>query len=363
MTKKVILVTGAAGFIGSSLIVALSKEYNLIAIDRRKPTRTLAAATPNVNWKELNIADATNVNSTFQQVKADFGKIDFVIHLAAYYHFGNDWNSEYEKTNINGTENIINAAIHYGVQRIIFTSSIAAMEPPQYGYSLNEKSPTSDYFPYARSKSAGEKIIRNASQKIPGIILRLGGVFSDWCELPPLYSLIRLWSGIGPFSRLMPGKGESGIPYIHISDVIEVIKRCILLHDHLEFYETFLASQKGAVLHKDIFSGIRQSLSNTRSIQPIYVSPPLVKIGLNLRSIFYMYKNEVSVEQPWMIKYIDRPWRVDNTYTQKKLNWHCRRDRYILEKLPVILKHYGEQKYKWIDRNTNRISGNYLYSD
>ena len=80
-----------------------------------------------------------NVHNTFQQMKADFGKIDYVIHLAAYYHFGNDWNSEYEETNIHGTENIINAAINYRVQRIIFTSSIAAMEPPQHGYSLNEK--------------------------------------------------------------------------------------------------------------------------------------------------------------------------------------------------------------------------------
>jgi len=361
--KKVIIVTGAAGFIGSSLIVALSKEYNIVAIDRRTPTNALVAAAPNVNWKELNIADAKNVHNTFQQMKADFGKIDYVIHLAAYYHFGNDWNSEYEKTNIHGTENIINAAINYRVQRIIFTSSIAAMEPPQHGYSLNEKSPTSDYFPYARSKSAGEKIIRNVSRKIPGIVLRLGGVFSDWCELPPLYSLIRLWSGIGPFSRIIPGKGESGIPYIHISDVIEIINRCILLHDQLEPYETFLASQKGAILHKDLFSAIRLSLSNPRSIKPIYVSPSMVKIGLNLRSIFDMNLNQVSVEQPWMIEYIDRPWRVDNSYTQKKLNWHCSPDRYILEKIPAILKLYEEQKYKWVDRNMNRFSGNYLYSE
>jgi len=363
MNKKVIIVTGAAGFIGSSLVVALSKEHDIIAIDQRKPTRALTAAAPNIKWEELNIADFKKVNTTFQQVKKNLGKIDFVIHLAAYYHFGNDWRTEYEKTNIKGTENIMKAAINNGVQRIIFSSSIAAMEPPQHGYSLNERSSTSDYFPYANSKSAGEEIIKNASQKIPGIVLRIGGVFSDWCELPPLYSLIRLWSTPGPFFQILPGKGESGIPYIHILDVIRIIECCILLHNQLDSFEVFLASQNGVVLHKDLLSSVRQSFTNPRSFNPIYVSPTLVKIGLNIRLLFRFFLNEVSIEQPWMLKFIDRPWNVDNTFTQKKLSWQCNHDRSILEKLPVILKLYEEGKNKWIDRNMNRISVNYIYTN
>jgi len=361
VVRKVIIVTGAAGFIGSSLVVALSKEYNIIAIDKRKPTPGLVAAAPDVRWEAFNIADSTSINHTFQQVKYDFGKIDFLIHLAAYYHFGNEWTSEYEKTNISGTENIIKAAIHFDVKRVIFASSVAAMEPPSRGHVLNERSHTSEYFPYAKSKSEGEKIIKSVSRKIPSVILRLGGVFSDWCELPPLYSLTRMWSGIGPLSKIIPGRGETGIPYIHISDVIHVINRCIQLHDQIGSIETFIASQKGTVLHNDLFSSIKQSISRSRAVKPIYFSPSLVKFGLHIRLFFGLFMNQVSVEQPWMLKFIDKPWIVDNTYTQRKLNWTCSSDKHILKRLPVILKLYEEQKTQWVERNLCRISGNFNY--
>lgn len=362
MIRKVIIVTGAAGFIGSTLIVDLSKDYRIIAIDQRLPTHALIKAAPNVKWEKLDISNATKVNITFQKAKKDLGMIDYVIHLAAYYHFGNGWRKEYENTNVKGTENIIKASIKQSVQRIIFTSSIAAMEPPAQGDFLNEKSAVSDYFPYAKSKSEGEKIIKNASKEIPCIVLRLGGVFSDWCELPPLYSLIKLWFASGPFSKIIPGKGESGIPYIHLLDVIQIIKRCILSHDQLDSFEIFLASQNGVVMHKDIFSIIKQSQNNIRSNKPIYMPPKLVKIGLYIKMIIGFIVNKMPFEQSWMLKFIDRPWIVDNSFTQKKLGWQCNANMNILKRLPLILKHFKAQEGNWIERNANRIMGEYFYS-
>jgi len=42
--------------------------------------------------------------------------------------------------------------------------------------------------------------------------MRIGGVFSDWCELPPLYSLIRMWSRRGPIGRCIPGVAKRASP-------------------------------------------------------------------------------------------------------------------------------------------------------
>jgi nucleoside-diphosphate-sugar epimerase len=363
LARKVIVITGAAGFIGSSLVVTLSGENNIVAIDHRKPNRTLISAAPAVKWIMLNIANARRVNRTFQNVKEEFGEIDFVIHLAAFYHFGNDWRVEYENTNIRGTENVIYSAINSGVQRIIFTSSIAAIEPPPYGQLLNEYSPASDYIPYAKSKSAGEEMIKNAADKIQGIVLRLGGVFSDWCELPPLYSLIRLWSSIKPFSKMIPGRGDSGIPYIHLHDVIKIIKCCITKNNQLGPYEIFMASQYGTFLHKDLFQSVQQTLHDRKLPKPVFISPGLVKISLKLKSIFGPLVNIQSFEQPWMLKYIDRPWVVNNIYTQERLEWNCTPKMTILEKVPVILNLFKTQRNKWIDKNVQRNLGNYVYTD
>ena len=162
---------------------------------------------------------------------------------------------------------------------------------------------------------------------------------------------------------MIPGKGESGIPYIHIFDVIQIIKRCIALHSKLESYEIFMASQNGAVLHKELFLSVQQSLNYPRSLKPIYISPRLVKIGLNLKLILGSLVHKVPIEQPWMLKYIDCPWIVDNTFTQRKLELHCSPNMNILERLPVILKLYEKQKNKWIDRNVQRNLGNYLFSN
>jgi nucleoside-diphosphate-sugar epimerase len=356
-----VLVTGAAGFIGSSLVVTLSEHFQVIGLDKRRPSSALINAAKKVKWIELNIGDASEVNSAFKQAISDYGKIDFVIHLAAYYHFGIDWQKEYELTNIKGTGNICDAAVKSGVQRIIFSSSIAASEPPEKGQYLNEESPTSDYIPYARSKSEGEKIIKSASSTIPATILRLGGVFSDWCELPPLYSLIRLWSSLKPISNMIPGKGESGIPYIHLNDVTQIFLKCIALHKNLSDCETFIASQDGAVTHRELFPVIKTAMNYRGSNNPLYISKSLAKIALSLESKIGFFTGKINFEQPWMLKYTDRPWIVNNYYTRKKLGWGTNPDLDILGRLPVIMKFYKEHKNQWVSRNKQRISGNYIY--
>ena len=361
LKDTVILITGAVGFIGSSLVIALSKDHFVVGIDKRKPSDVLIKATPGVKWIELDISNAAKLKLMFQQVVRDFGKIDFVIHLAAYYHFGNDWQEEYDNTNIKGTENLVNTATHFGIQRIFFTSSIAALEPPDNGLPLNESSAASDYIPYAKSKSAGENILKEASLKIPSTILRLGGVFSDWCELPPLYSLIRLWSSYKPVSNIIPGKGDSGIPYIHIKDVIQNFKRCIFLHDKLENYETFMVSQSGTVLHKELFKSIKQSLNPQRSVKPIYLSTQLAGLSLHLKMKFASLTGRTPFEQPWMLNYTDRPWVVNNDYTQKRLNWQTNAELNILKRLPLIINFYKNHKDIWIERNLRRGAGKYIY--
>ena len=362
MARKVIVITGAAGFIGSSLVIDLSKDHHVIGLDKRNPSDALIKVAPGVAWMELDISDVSKVNLIFQQVIDNYGKIDFVIHLAAYYHFGTDWKDEYENTNIKGTENIVNAATHFGIQRILFSSSIAALEPPRSGRQLNEDTPGSGYIPYAKSKLEGENIIKEASVKIPSTILRLGGVFSDWCELPPLYSLIRLWSSSKPFSNMIPGTGESGIPYIHITDVIQIIKRCIAFHDKLGNCEIFMASQSGTVLQRDLFISIKQILNQKGSHKPIYIWPKLAAIGLGLKLKFGSLIGKIPFEQPWMLNYTDRPWIVNNDYTQKRLGWQTNPQLHILKRLTFIINFYKNQKDIWIERNLRRTSGKYIYS-
>ena len=117
-------------------------------------------------------------------------------------------------------------------------------------HDIVEAVTSADFIPYAKSNQIGEELVGEGADKLPAVLLGIGGAFSDWCELPPLYSLIRMWSGRGPLSQLVPGRGDSGIQYIHRADVVRIVRRCIERHGTLEPLEVFLASRQGAVSHR-----------------------------------------------------------------------------------------------------------------
>ena len=362
VNQKVIVVTGAAGFLGSALTVALSHDCHVVAIDRHRPTDILLSAARETRWHQIDIADSEAVLWAFQHTRQSFGRLDCVVHFAAFYHFGTDWKPEYGRTNIQGTLNVLRSAGQNGAQRVIFASSIAAMQPAPSGKILSEKTPAAEYIPYAKSKLIGEKMVQEGSKHLPGVVLRIGGAFSDWCELPPLCSLIKLWTGRSLFSRLLVGAGTTGMPYIHRNDVVRIVRSCIDAHKTLSSYEVFLASQQGTVFHKDLFAVIHQEgRRSSETSAPISISPGTARLGLCARRAIGSLIGYAPFERPWMLKYVDHPWVVDTAYTCNKLGWSCTEGMGILDRLPTMLKHFKEDRRTWEHRNRIRNQGSYAY--
>jgi nucleoside-diphosphate-sugar epimerase len=361
MNKPIIVITGASGFLGSAVCIDLAKDCIVIGIDRREPSEQLRKAAPQTIWHILDIADTQAISEVFALTKNDFGQIDFVIHFAAYYDFGSDWVQEYQRTNVEGTAKVIDASKKEGVKRLIFASSIAAMAPPASGSFLTEESPTSEYTPYARSKSLGERLVAEASSQVPCIILRIAGVFSDWCELPPLYGLIKLWTSVFPFGCMIPGRGESGIPYIHISDLVRLIRKCIFLNHELGPSNIFLASQHGAVHHRQLFTAIRSAAGYSGRLRPIYLPRKIAKIGVWIRCALGELSGNMPVERPWMLDYVDRPWTINTSLTRQTLDWDCTPELGILRKIPDIQSNFKKDPKGWEDRNKSRNARSFVY--
>ena len=362
MTKPIVVITGASGFIGSAVCVDLVRDFIVIAIDRREPTEQLRRAATQAIWHIIDIADNQAISKVFSQTKNDFGQIDFVIHLAAYYDFDTDWVPEYQRTNVDGTAKVIRASINEGVKRLVFASSIAAMEPPAIGSYLTEESPTSEFLPYARSKSLGERLLAEASSQVPCNILRIAGVFSDWCELPPLYSLIKLWTSAFPFGRIIPGRGESGIPYIHVNDLVRFVRLCILQNHELGPYNIFMASQHGAVLHRQLFPAIRSAADFSGNLRPIHIPRKIAKYGVWIRFALGEISGNRPYERPWMLEYADKPWNTDTSNTRIILDWDCTPELGILRKIPDILNNFTTDPKGWEERNISRNERRFSYS-
>jgi NAD dependent epimerase/dehydratase len=158
--NKRVLVTGAAGFIGSHLVELLVREgfcvrafvhynsgghrFNL----EKVPPEILSAV-------EIVAGDITDA---FAVDKAVSGR-DLVFHLAALIGIPYSYTAPaaYVATNISGTLNVLEACRRHGVERIVHTSTSETYGSAQY-VPIDERHPLVAQSPYSASKIAADKL-------------------------------------------------------------------------------------------------------------------------------------------------------------------------------------------------------------
>lgn len=146
-----ILVTGAAGFIGASLLRRL-KDEAIIGLDLRAP----AQAVPGVDYRQGDIRDRAALVALMEEVRPRV-----VLHLASVVAAGGDPALDHA-IDVGGTENVLIACKEAGVRRLVVTSSGAA-----YGYHADNPVPLretdavrgNEDFPYARNKRLVEEML------------------------------------------------------------------------------------------------------------------------------------------------------------------------------------------------------------
>jgi len=117
------LVTGATGFIGATLTRRLVDEGVSVRGLRRTSSSLdlLGDAAENVDWAQTDIMDVDGLEQAFEGISR-------VYHCAAFLGFeGKRSKPKLYEVNVKGTANVINAALAAGVERVVHTSSIAAL--------------------------------------------------------------------------------------------------------------------------------------------------------------------------------------------------------------------------------------------
>ena len=210
---KLILVTGATGYIGLHLTWELLKE----GVSVRALVRNLAKASALKQLgAEIRIADFTHPSSFRDHVQG----CDVVFHVAAAVNEFRPY-SYYRAVNGEGTRRLAEAAIEARVERFVHISSVMVYGA-NGGMGISESSPhKKSGFPYADTKLEGEKIVRRLIQEqgLAAIIVQPSEVYGPG---DPSW-ILRPIEMIKKRKMILIDGGNGLIQPIFIDDVVEGI--------------------------------------------------------------------------------------------------------------------------------------------
>ena len=153
--KRIVLITGASGGVGSALCEVLKKDYHLIGLD----------LTPCESADESYKCDFTSKDSIslalYKIHEKHGGHIACVIHLAAYYDFSGEDNPLYEALNVKGTADFLTELQRFDVDHFIYSSTMLIHRAGVPGEKIIEDTPIEPGWTYPQSKADAEEAIRS----------------------------------------------------------------------------------------------------------------------------------------------------------------------------------------------------------
>lgn len=290
--NSTILITGGSGSWGNELVrqLLLRDPKRIIIYSRGEISQVAMQRKFNDKRLEFVIGD---VRDTVALEKAFRRGIDYVFHLAALKHVPICENQPYEavKTNINGTENVIQASIRYGVKKVIDISTDKAVDPVNV---------------YGMTKGIGERLIIQANCQTNDtdfICIRGGNVLGTNGSLVPHFinqiktrnfvtvtdlNMTRYFLTLEKAVHLLFFAAEEGIggetyvmnmPSFYIHDLADI------LVDHYGNHSTkikIVGKREGEKVHESLIS--HQEVYHTTYVNEFYyMIAPQIMVNRNLQ--------------------------------------------------------------------------------
>jgi dihydroflavonol-4-reductase len=257
------LVTGATGFVGSSVVKAL--------LARGQPVRVLIRAGSN-RHNLRNLAVETVVGdleepSTLRRVVAGCKAL---YHVAADYRLWAPRPGAMYRTNVDGTRALLRTAMDAGVERIVYTSTVATLGLEPDGQLADESTPSSieDMIGhYKRSKYLAEQAVHELIDRdgLPAVIVNPSAPIGPGDVRPTPTGRIVIEAAKGR----IPAYVDTGLNVVHVDDVAA---------GHL------LAYERGALGERYILGGENLTLGEVLTLIAVLAGrrPPRLRLSTGL---------------------------------------------------------------------------------
>jgi dihydroflavonol-4-reductase len=209
------LLTGATGFVGSAVARALNRAgFPARALVRRGSPRSHLGDLE-LEFVEGDLRDADSVGRAVEGVR-------YVFHVAADYRLWARDPREIFTANVDGTRNVMQAALRAGVERVVYTSSVATLALRPDGMPADEANPLSEtqgIGAYKRSKIAAERLVEAmiARDGLPAIIVNPSTPVGPRDVKPTPTGRMIVEAACGR----IPGFVDTGLNLVHVDDVAD----------------------------------------------------------------------------------------------------------------------------------------------
>jgi nucleoside-diphosphate-sugar epimerase len=240
-------VTGASGFIGSSLSRHLhGREHDVVALVR-SPEKVRALSMAGISSKICDVTDPDALRSAFQGV-------DGVFHLAALFNRPEASWDEYKLVNVRGTQNVLEAALACKVRRVIHCSTVGVAvrsgNPP-----FSEATPYSPplWDKYETTKCEAEQLVLDFGKRtqLPIVVIRPAQVYG-----PGDVSKAKFYRMVKKGVIVAPGRTLKHLVYV--DDLCRAIELAMVREEAVG--EIFIVAGEKPIALKDLIGLVASEL-------------------------------------------------------------------------------------------------------
>ena len=347
--RPIVLITGAAGNIGTSLAGTLRDSYQIVGLDRPG----LRADFPLI---EADLGDDQSVEQAIAGFRDKFGdRIASVVHLAAYFDFTGEENPLYRSINVEGTRRLLCGLQQLQVDQFLYSGTMLVHAPGNPGQPIDEDQPIEPKWAYPKSKAAAEDVIRAEHGHIPYVLLHLAGLYDEETAVPTLSNQIARIYERELQGHLYSGSTGTGQSMVHRDDMLDAFKRVIDRRGDLPSGTVILIGEADAVGYDELQDLIGYQIHGADDWPTLRVPKPVAADGAWAQDKLEplvpdaLDQGERPFVKPFMVRMADDHYELDIGRARQLLEWRPKHQ--IRTELPKLVEALKRDPKGWYEKN------------